>query len=143
MHPGFRRRDVVAFVVSQVAEQRDAALVDQRACWPLLGTEPQLGDKMVKCGAKDPELNTALDKRESEQVDGDKRLPCPSHWTRQGQVEHRAEAEVVAPTDKVCGRADRPLLVSKGRRWTGVQERSAGGWSDRRTTSCWRSWAGR
>ena len=55
-------------------EQRGAALVDQRVCWALLGTEFQLEDKMIKCEAKDPELNTAPDKREAEQVGGCKRL---------------------------------------------------------------------
>ena len=37
-HPGFRRRDVVAFVVFQTVKQRDAALVDNRVVWGLLGT---------------------------------------------------------------------------------------------------------
>jgi hypothetical protein len=73
-HPGFRRRGVVAFVVFQTVEQRDAALVDQRVCWALLGTEFQLENKMIRCKAKDPELNTTLDKRESKQVNGGKRL---------------------------------------------------------------------
>ena len=31
-HPGFRMRDVVAFVVFQTMEQRDAALIDDRVC---------------------------------------------------------------------------------------------------------------
>ena len=38
-HPGFRRRSVVAFVVFQTVEQRDATLVDNRVIWTLLGTE--------------------------------------------------------------------------------------------------------
>ena len=31
-HPGFCRRGVVAFVVFQTVEKRDATLVDQRVC---------------------------------------------------------------------------------------------------------------
>ena len=67
-HPGFRRRGVVAFVVFRTVEQRDAALVDQRVCWALLGTEFQLENRMVHYEAKSPELNTALDKRDAEQI---------------------------------------------------------------------------
>ena len=65
-HPGFRRRGVVAFVVFKPVEQRDAALVGQRVRWPLLATEFQLENRMTHCEAKDPELNTALDKREAD-----------------------------------------------------------------------------
>ena len=50
-HPGFRRRDVVAFVVFQTVEQRGAALVDNRVIWALLGTEFQLENKMISIEA--------------------------------------------------------------------------------------------
>ena len=51
--PGFRMRGVVAFVVLQTVEQRDAALVDDRVCWALLGTEFQLGNRRINIEAKD------------------------------------------------------------------------------------------
>ena len=72
-HPGFRRRGVVAFVVFSTVEQRDAALVDNRVAWALLGTEFQLENKMISIEAKDPERNTALDRREAGLVGGGKR----------------------------------------------------------------------
>ena len=59
-HPGFRMRGVVAFVVFQTVEQRDAALVDNRVIWALLGTEFQLENRQITIEAKDPERNTAL-----------------------------------------------------------------------------------
>jgi hypothetical protein len=71
--PGFRRRGVVAFVVFSTVEQRDAALVDNRVAWALLGTEFQLENKMINIEAKDPERNTALDRREAGLVGGGKR----------------------------------------------------------------------
>ena len=37
-HPGFRMRDVVAFVVFHTVEQRDEALVDNVVIWALLVT---------------------------------------------------------------------------------------------------------
>ena len=72
-HPGFRMRGVVAFVVFQTVEQRDAALVDGRVCWALLGTKFQLENRMINIEAKDLERNTALDRKETEQVGGGKR----------------------------------------------------------------------
>ena len=72
-HPGFRMRGVVAFVVFHTVEQRDAALVDNRVIWALLGTEFQLGNKQITIEAKDPERNTALDRKEAGQVGGGKR----------------------------------------------------------------------
>ena len=64
----------MAFVVFQTVEQRDAALVDVWMCWALLGTGLQLENKMIIIEAKDPERNTALEKREAEQAGGNKRL---------------------------------------------------------------------
>ena len=72
-HPGFRMRGVVAFVVFHTVEQRDAALVDNRVIWALLGTEFQLENRQITIEAKDPERNTALDRKEAEQVGGGKR----------------------------------------------------------------------
>ena len=72
-HPGFRRRGVVAFVVFQTVEQRDAALMDSRVIWALLGTEFQLEKRQIIIEAKDPERNTGLDRREAERVGGGKR----------------------------------------------------------------------
>ena len=72
-HPGFRMRGVVAFVVFQTVEQRDAALVDDRVCWALLDTEFQLENRRISIEAKDPERDTALDRKVAEQVSGGKR----------------------------------------------------------------------
>jgi hypothetical protein len=72
-HPGFRMRGVVAFVVFSTVEQRDAALVDNRVAWALLGTEFQLENRQISIEAKDPERNTALDRREAGLVGGGKR----------------------------------------------------------------------
>ena len=54
-------------------EQWNAALVDSRVAWALLGTEFQLENRQVNIEAKDPERNTALDTREAEQVGEGKR----------------------------------------------------------------------
>ena len=72
-HPGFRMRGVVAFVVFQTVEQRDAALVDSRVIWALLGTQFQSESRQITIEAKDPERKTALDRREADQVGGGKR----------------------------------------------------------------------
>ena len=47
-------------------EQRNAALVDEEVCYALLDTEFQLADRLMRCEAKDPALNVALDRREGE-----------------------------------------------------------------------------
>ena len=66
------------------------------ACWALLGTKFQLENRMIKCEAKNPELNTALDKRESKQVGGGKRLK-------------KEETALPKPLDRAetCGAHDR------------------------------------
>ena len=99
-HRGFRRRDVVAFVVFHTVEQRDAALMDKRVCWALLDTEFQLENKTIRCEAKVPELNTALDKRETEQMGGGKRLrkekvvlPKPLDRTVTGGAQDRGRGD--------------------------------------------------
>jgi hypothetical protein len=66
-------RGVVAFVVFSTVEQRDAALVDNRVAWALLGTEFQLENRQISIEAKDPERNTALDRKEAGLVGGGKR----------------------------------------------------------------------
>ena len=53
-------------MVFQTVEQRDVALMDDRVCWALLGTEFQLENRRISIEAKDPERNTALDRREAE-----------------------------------------------------------------------------
>ena len=60
-------------MVFHTVEQRDAALVDNRVTWALLGTEFQLENRQIPIEAKDQERNTALDRKEAEQVGGGKR----------------------------------------------------------------------
>ena len=67
-HPEFARRGVVAFVVFETVEQRNAALVDEKVCYALLDTGFQLANKLMRCEAKNPELNVALDRRQAGQV---------------------------------------------------------------------------
>ena len=68
---------------------------------------------MITCVAKDPELNTALDKREAEQVDGGNRL-------------RKEAAALPKPLDRTV--ADR----AQGR-GTGGGTRSQGVWENRPT----------
>ena len=103
---------------------------------------------MIRCKAKDPELNATLDKRESKQVNGGKRLrkeeaALPKPLDRAGAGGAQVRGRVAAPAGRVCGRAGQPLLMSKGRRWTGEEARPSGRWNNRRTTSWWSCWADR
>ena len=62
------RRGLVAFVVFATVEQRNAALVDEKVCWALMGTEFQLLNRPMSCEPKDPERNVALDRKDARLV---------------------------------------------------------------------------
>ena len=72
-HPENTRRGVVAFVAFATVEQRHAALVDEKVCWILMGTEFQLLNRPMRCEPKDPERNVALDRKEARLVGAAKR----------------------------------------------------------------------
>lgn len=59
-------------------------------CCALLDTEFQLANRLMGCGAKDPELNVALDRREGEQASA-------------GRKHRRVETELPKPLGKGTG----------------------------------------
>ena len=67
-YPENPRSGVMGFVVFAEQVQRDAAITGDRASHALLGTEFQLGTKVIRCEQKDPERNLALDRLEADTV---------------------------------------------------------------------------
>ena len=67
-YPENPRSGVVGFVVFAEQTQRDAAITGDRASYALMGTEFQLGTRVIRCEQKDPERNLALDRLEQDTV---------------------------------------------------------------------------
>ena len=107
-HPEITRRGVVAFRVVATVAQRNAALVDEKVCWALMGTEFQLLKRPMRCEPKDPERNVALDRKGTRLV---------------GAVKGQRGVEVVRELPKPLGK------VTGVGGSTGLQE----GWASRPT----------
>ena len=90
--PEFAGSGVVAFVVFEAAEQRGAALVDEKVCYALLDTKFQLANRPMRCEPKDPELDVALGRKESGQA---------SHGA--GKEHRREESVLPKPLGKNTG----------------------------------------
>ena len=67
-YPENPRSGVVGFVVFAAQEQRDAAITDCKASHALMGSEFQLGTRIIRSEQKDPERNLALDRLENDTV---------------------------------------------------------------------------
>jgi hypothetical protein len=65
-YPENPRSGVVGFVVFAEQEQRDAAITADKASYALMGSEFQIGTRIIRCEQKDPERNLALDRLEKD-----------------------------------------------------------------------------
>ena len=77
---------VVGFVVFAEQAQRDAAITEGNASYASMGSEFQLGTRIIRCEQKDPERNLALDRLEKDTV-----AQATGKETAGQQVAHRRE----------------------------------------------------
>ena len=128
--PELVRRGVVGFVVFETVELMQAAEKEQRAYWALLGAELQLLNRPMKCEAKDPKKNVALDRRKARQAGAAKRqkgvetvvngLPKPLV----NGTGARGSTGAGGNTDQQGGGVSRPVIADESG-MPGTQEKQA------------------
>ena len=90
-----------------------------------MGTEFQLLNRPMWCGAKDPEKNVALDRREARQAGAGKRQRRVEVVKELRQVA-RSQRQVAAQACSRDGPEGPPFQMRQGSQWIGEARRQSG-----------------